>query len=203
MSDHTDSNPLPRCVKVAVVGSGLAGLTAAYLLSTVHQRTDVRHNGRPVKYEVHIFEKVCARFPSPLSLDKVCSSFHCRDAPTPFSFSFALLIVRQCDCQANALGMDSHSVSLMLPGETGEWRVDVPMRSFQGGKYSSRWSKRCWLMIAQKVTTLSSSHSTVTSVCHSGVRISHIRFLSSTPSLPTAWASPRKKPENIRPFTQH
>ena len=30
--------------------------------------------------------------------------------------------------------MDSHSISLTLPGEAGEWRVDVPMRSFQGGK---------------------------------------------------------------------
>lgn len=30
--------------------------------------------------------------------------------------------------------MDSHSISLTLPGEAGKWRVDVPMRSFQGGK---------------------------------------------------------------------
>jgi hypothetical protein len=36
--------------------------------------------------------------------------------------------------QAETLGMDSHSISLTLPGEAGEWRVDVPMRSFQGGK---------------------------------------------------------------------
>ncbi|KAI9460182.1 splicing factor, Prp19-binding domain-containing protein [Lactarius psammicola] len=84
----------PRRVKVAVVGSGLAGLTAAYLLSTAHQRTSIQY-GRdgPVEFEVHIFEK------------------------------------------AEALGMDSHSVSLTLPGEGGEWRVDVPMRSFQGGYY--------------------------------------------------------------------
>ncbi len=68
MSEPADSNPHPRGVKVAIVGSGLAGLTAAYLLSTVHQRADVRHNGGPVEYEVHVFEKVCALTPSPPSL---------------------------------------------------------------------------------------------------------------------------------------
>lgn len=84
----------PRRVKVAVVGSGLAGLAAAYLLSTAHQRANIQY-GRdgPVEFEVHIFEK------------------------------------------AETLGMDSHSISLTLPGEAGEWAVDVPMRSFQGGYY--------------------------------------------------------------------
>ncbi|KAH9055576.1 hypothetical protein EDB87DRAFT_1639775 [Lactarius vividus] len=84
----------PRRVKVAVVGSGLAGLTAAYLLSTAYQRADIQYGkGGPVEFEVHIFEK------------------------------------------AERLGIDSHSVSLTLPGEAGKWRVDVPMRSFQGGYY--------------------------------------------------------------------
>ncbi|KAI9445516.1 hypothetical protein H4582DRAFT_2095155 [Lactarius indigo] len=84
-----------RRVKVAVVGSGLAGLTAAYLLSTAFQRADIQYGkDGPVEFEVHIFEK------------------------------------------AKILGVDSHSLSLTLPGEEGKWRVDVPMRSFQGGKHS-------------------------------------------------------------------
>jgi flavin-dependent dehydrogenase len=66
-----DSNPHHRVAKVAVVGSGLAGLTAAYLLSTLPQRGDIRHNGRPVEYEVHVFEKVCARFPLPTSGERL------------------------------------------------------------------------------------------------------------------------------------
>lgn len=73
-------------VKVAVVGSGLAGLTAAYLLSK-------ELKGHAARYEVHIFEK------------------------------------------ASSLGMDAHSVSLSPEGVGEEWRVDVPMRSFQGGYY--------------------------------------------------------------------
>ncbi|KAH9060797.1 splicing factor, Prp19-binding domain-containing protein [Lactarius vividus] len=84
----------PRRVKVAIVGSGLAGLTAAYLLSTAFQRADIQYGkDGPVEFEVHIFEK------------------------------------------AETLGVDSHSVSLTLPGEAGKWRVDVPMRSFRGGYY--------------------------------------------------------------------
>lgn len=71
MSDLADSNLHPRCAKVAVIGSGLAGLTTAYLLSTVPQRADIRHNGRPVEYEVHVFEKVSA---PPHPLGNVCLS---------------------------------------------------------------------------------------------------------------------------------
>lgn len=51
--------PPPQRIKVAVVGSGLAGLTTAYLLSTASQRTDIQYErDRPVEFEVHIFEKV-------------------------------------------------------------------------------------------------------------------------------------------------
>ncbi|KAF8060966.1 hypothetical protein FPV67DRAFT_1423103 [Lyophyllum atratum] len=75
-----------RQVKVAIVGSGLAGLTAAYLLSA--QETEV-------DFDVHLFEK------------------------------------------APGVGMDCSSISLPAFGARGEdsWRVDVPMRSFQGGYY--------------------------------------------------------------------
>ncbi|KAJ7596838.1 splicing factor, Prp19-binding domain-containing protein, partial [Mycena floridula] len=68
--------------KVAVVGSGLAGLTTAYLLSTLSS-----------EFEVHLFEK------------------------------------------SSTLGMDASSISLPVPGHDKEWRIDVPMRSFQGGYY--------------------------------------------------------------------
>ncbi|GLB36577.1 putative microfibril-associated/Pre-mRNA processing [Lyophyllum shimeji] len=74
---------MPRQVKVAVIGTGLAGLTAAYLLSNPDtQESDV-------EFEVHLFEK------------------------------------------ASTLGMDCSSIS--CHGDA--WRVDVPMRSFQGGYY--------------------------------------------------------------------
>ncbi|KAF7340132.1 hypothetical protein MVEN_01931600 [Mycena venus] len=80
-----ESGPLmARRVKVAVVGSGLAGLSAAYLLASSHRDNDV-------EYEVHLFEKTAT------------------------------------------LGMDSSSVS--IGNEDQQWRIDVPMRSFQGGYY--------------------------------------------------------------------
>ena len=41
---------MPRTVKVAVVGSGLAGLTVAHLLSNTELRD--------LEFEVHVFEKV-------------------------------------------------------------------------------------------------------------------------------------------------
>ncbi|KAJ7171803.1 hypothetical protein C8R43DRAFT_1058887 [Mycena crocata] len=77
---------MPKTVKVAVVGSGLAGLTAAYLLASSDS-----DNLDDVIFDVHLFEK------------------------------------------AATLGMDSASVSVGNADQ--EWRIDVPMRSFQGGYY--------------------------------------------------------------------
>ncbi|KAJ6501487.1 hypothetical protein C8R47DRAFT_228701 [Mycena vitilis] len=76
---------MTRTVKVAVIGSGLAGLTAAHLLSSSHP------DEHDVEFEVHLFEKT------------------------------------------TTLGMDSSSVS--IGNKKQEWRIDVPMRSFQGGYY--------------------------------------------------------------------
>ena len=45
------SNMAKRTVKIAVVGSGLAGLTAAYRLAKTPELEDV-------EFEVHVFEKV-------------------------------------------------------------------------------------------------------------------------------------------------
>ena len=37
--------------------------------------------------------------------------------------------------KAPSIGMDSSSISLTVPGLKEDWRVDVPMRSFQGGTH--------------------------------------------------------------------
>ncbi|KAI0321005.1 splicing factor, Prp19-binding domain-containing protein [Amylostereum chailletii] len=121
-SSHSPTNVAPaRTVKVAVIGSGLAGLTTAYLLSTLRTRTDVAFaDGERVDFEVHLFEK------------------------------------------ASELGMDSHSISLTLPGAPqAEWRVDVPMRSFQGGYYPQLIALYTHLGVAFRPTDFSYSFTTL------------------------------------------
>ncbi|KAF8973825.1 splicing factor, Prp19-binding domain-containing protein [Flammula alnicola] len=80
--------PTRHKLSVAVVGTGLAGLTAAHLLTK-------QCEGDEVKFEVHLFEK------------------------------------------ASTIGMDSSSVSLPASSLEQDWRIDVPMRSFQGGYYAN------------------------------------------------------------------
>lgn len=60
-SDTPPSRPR-KVVKVAVIGSGLAGLTSAYLLSTPQDRRgeeedDEEERREDVTYDVHLFEK--------------------------------------------------------------------------------------------------------------------------------------------------
>ncbi|KZV74757.1 hypothetical protein PENSPDRAFT_601073 [Peniophora sp. CONT] len=106
-----------RTVKVAVVGSGLAGLTASYLLATLSTR-NVEFNGDDeAEFEVHVFEK------------------------------------------ASSLGMDSHSASFTRGGT--EWRVDVPMRSFQGGYYPQLIALYAHLGVQIRQTDFSYSFSTL------------------------------------------
>ncbi|TFK40924.1 splicing factor, Prp19-binding domain-containing protein [Crucibulum laeve] len=100
-------------VKVAVIGSGLAGLTASYLLTRQHDKN-------ALQFEVHLFEK------------------------------------------ASSIGMDSSSVSLPVPKFEKEWRVDVPMRSFQGGYYRQLISLYNSLGVAFRKADFSYSFSLLT-----------------------------------------
>ena len=92
---------MTRTVKLAVVGTGLAGLTAAHLL-----KRPLKGTSADVEFEVHVFEKVRL-----------------------FNAYWQCLTV----IKAPSIGMDCSSISLTVPGSKDDWRVDVPMRSFQGG----------------------------------------------------------------------
>ncbi|KAG6837214.1 hypothetical protein H0H93_013082 [Arthromyces matolae] len=113
---------MPRQVKIAVVGSGLAGLTATYILNNVVSRdTD------DVQFEVHLFEK------------------------------------------ASTLGMDCSSVS--VPASASDalenaWRVDVPMRSFQGGYYPQLIALYTRLGVAFREANFTYSFSLLTPASH-------------------------------------
>ncbi|GAA5943588.1 hypothetical protein JCM3775_005816 [Rhodotorula graminis] len=84
MSSSTHKRP-----RVAVIGTGLAGLSTAYLLK---QARATRTDGSTVDFDVHLFER------------------------------------------SDALGMDTASLS--IKDEDGSYRVDVPMRSINGGSHS-------------------------------------------------------------------
>ncbi|KAF5361596.1 hypothetical protein D9758_007390 [Tetrapyrgos nigripes] len=120
-SAHSSIGPMPRTVRVAVIGSGLAGLTAAYLLSN--------SSNENVLFDVHLFEK--ARL-----------------------------------TQASTIGMDCSSISLPNPGNKEEWRVDVPMRSFQGGYYKKLISLYRFLGVGFRASNFSYSFSNLHASTH-------------------------------------
>ncbi|KAG8741545.1 hypothetical protein FRC10_002722 [Ceratobasidium sp. 414] len=110
--------PPRRVVKVAVIGSGLAGLSAAYLLAKS------RPEGSDVEFDIHIFEK------------------------------------------SSVLGMDAESLTVRVPASSGqekdvEIRVDVPMRSIQGGPYPKLMKFYDHLGVALKLHDYSYSFSTL------------------------------------------
>jgi hypothetical protein len=68
---------MARTVKVAVIGSGLAGLTAAYLLAQSSSEAEV-------EFEVHVFEKVRTRESNPHAV--------CTDVFLVFVFGHGLVL---------------------------------------------------------------------------------------------------------------
>jgi flavin-dependent dehydrogenase len=77
---------MSRTVKVAVVGSGLAGLTAAHLLTKPLEDDEIN-------FEVHIFEKVRARAHFQVS-DVLTPVRLLRLAWTPRQYHYQLLALR-------------------------------------------------------------------------------------------------------------
>jgi NAD(P)-binding Rossmann-like domain len=93
LGEVVSPSPSPRRVKVAVVGSGLAGLTAAYLLSTAHRRIDVQHKDGAVEYEVHVFEKVCVQGGHPVSFFFILS--HRVNSESLYLHVLTMCVIRQ------------------------------------------------------------------------------------------------------------
>ncbi|GAA5876574.1 hypothetical protein JCM1840_000813 [Sporobolomyces johnsonii] len=80
---------LPRPPRIAIIGTGLAGLTAAHLLATLHPQDN---HANELELELDLFER------------------------------------------SEQLGMDSSSISVKTG--KGSFRVDVPMRSINGGSHA-------------------------------------------------------------------
>ncbi|BGP15699.1 hypothetical protein JCM10213_006131 [Rhodosporidiobolus nylandii] len=140
-----DHNNQP--VRVGIVGTGLAGLAAAYLLQTPNAR---REDGTLISWEVHLLEK------------------------------------------NDQLGMDSASISVRTgKGEKGgeETRVDVPMRSINGGSHSrvKRLYDRLGVPLVQ--SEFSYSFSTLSSAVSS----------SAPPPPPSSSAPPSPSPPPASP----
>ncbi|KAI9207833.1 uncharacterized protein BJ171DRAFT_491665 [Polychytrium aggregatum] len=117
-------------VKVAVIGSGLAGLTTAFLLSSLQD--DITHAR---VFEVHLFEKS-----SSLGMDSA-------SIPVPCECS---------DCASSDKAKDSEALKQPSePHQTG--RIDVPMRSFFPEYYPVLTKVYKYLGITTQVTDNSMS----------------------------------------------
>ncbi|PPQ98873.1 hypothetical protein CVT24_003504 [Panaeolus cyanescens] len=159
---------MPRTVRVAVIGSGLAGLTAANLLTRPHIGDDI-------EFEVHLFEKV-------RQYKKITQALP------------SLTVIK-----ASEIGMDSASISIQNPGLEKDWRVDVPMRSFQGGYYSQLIAMYKNLGVAFRESDFSYSFSTLTNSHNNSGRSISTTFIyngssgSAGISKPSALSQPAKQ----------
>ncbi|KAG0303421.1 hypothetical protein BGZ98_006680 [Dissophora globulifera] len=98
--EHNATQPAPRKLRVAVVGSGLAGLTIAHILASLH--SDNGHGDQGI--EVELFEKAHKLGMDAASLSVTCPCIKCAEAA------------------GRKDGDPAH--------EHVEGRMDVPMRSF-------------------------------------------------------------------------
>ncbi|POY70104.1 hypothetical protein BMF94_6878 [Rhodotorula taiwanensis] len=89
----TDRSARKRPVRVAIVGTGLAGLSTAYFLSTLDAIRDQSEEEERLQFEVHLLDR------------------------------------------SDSIGMDTASLSIKSEdGQAASYRVDVPMRSINGGE---------------------------------------------------------------------
>ncbi|KIS66984.1 uncharacterized protein UMAG_11581, partial [Mycosarcoma maydis] len=189
------STPSPSCreVRVAIVGSGLTGLVATYLLTAHHPLS----TSTPVNLSVEIFERAAT-----LGMDSASIS-----VPLPLTPS----------CTPASLPTCSHSAHQNPRGDNATWqlrsrkrptpmiadphssqphslRIDVPMRAFTAGYYPQLLALYRHLAITTKKTNftysfaalLPSTVATSSSASSSSSSSSH----SIDPSAPTSTCAP-------------
>lgn len=168
------STSKPTGPRVAVIGSGLAGLTTAYLL-------------RLKGVTVYLIEKVCLT----LMFRILRQGYTVKGRGTPYSVlgeSGDDHVIMANQPQSDKLGFHSSSIDVPLEttprdgtgngnrgrdhkpsgsGSKDTWAVDVPMRSFQGGYYENLIALYRHLGISLRPTyfTFSFSHPSPISAC--------------------------------------